>query len=254
MGDNEEILPNISPKKIDIGSKIDNYKVIVDYLTKRKFMASELGGIAATRGFIYQYRALIHYCLECVESGEFIGVVSELGDDITLISEKNIKFIQVKSGKEGPYSKNLTPGILYKREKGLDSWVEKLFEQYDKFYKKTNNEDIDVEFVISYNCNLGDDMQKMITDEGKLIRDENGELVSKSKELRDKLNTVYEKIIDKKIVKIHFEESFCNKLDWYIERFSIDWLGHTDYLDRNIYSKIEKIYNVKSLNVKKVYI
>lgn len=95
-----------------------------------KGYSTDLGGLVAIRGFVYQYYVSIYYMLQMLHSKDawWDCVVFELMDDIALVGENQIRFVQVKTIKEEGQAKIFTLGDLSKREKGeLNSWLDKLF-------------------------------------------------------------------------------------------------------------------------------
>lgn len=102
---------------------------IIDTLISCNYTASEKGGIIAIRGFIYQYLVTIYYMLS-VATGkiDWDYIVYELGDDVALIKDNKICFCQVKTKMDkGEYINFTINGDLTKRNKRLDSWLDKLF-------------------------------------------------------------------------------------------------------------------------------
>lgn len=119
---------------------------------------TELGGLVAIRGFVYQYYVAIYYMLKMLHKKDawWNKVVFELMDDITLLGENQVRFVQVKTVKEAGEVNNFTPGDLHKRERGeLESWLDKLFLNYSKFENtcrdKVEISDITFEFEIATN-------------------------------------------------------------------------------------------------------
>ena len=102
---------------------------IIDTLISCNYTAAEKGGIIAIRGFIYQYLVTIYYMLS-VATGkiDWDYIVYELGDDVALIKDNKICFCQVKTKMDkGEYINFTINGDLTKRNKRLDSWLDKLF-------------------------------------------------------------------------------------------------------------------------------
>lgn len=148
---------------------------------------TELGGLIAIRGFVYQYYVAIYYMLKMLHKKDawWSSVVFELMDDIALLGENRVRFVQVKTVKEAGEVNNFTPADLYKREKGeLDSWLDKLFLNFSEFnnvYKdkfiNVDINDIIVEFEIATNNTYNKDLSVYsansdfyITDNDKLTK------------------------------------------------------------------------------------
>ncbi|WP_230163453.1 dsDNA nuclease domain-containing protein, partial [Peribacillus simplex] len=118
-------------EKLEVLHKKDE---IVANLMAGKFR--DLGGLTAMRGFVYQYYVSMYYMMSMISPTReswWDAVVLEYFDDITLIGEEKIRFIQVKTIREGG-DKNHQANNFYTR-KSLDqvedpkshfnSWVEK---------------------------------------------------------------------------------------------------------------------------------
>jgi hypothetical protein len=148
---------------------------------------TELGGLVAIRGFVYQYYVAIYYMLKMLHKKDvwWNSVVFELMDDIALLGENQVRFVQVKTVKEAGEVNNFTPADLYKRENGeLESWLDKLFINFSQFknvYKDrfidAELSDIVFEFEIAtnntYNKDLNvysDNAAYCITDNDKLTK------------------------------------------------------------------------------------
>lgn len=105
-------------------------QIIEQILLDRKLDESDLGGLKALRGFMYQYYVAIFYMVEMCYENKWDKVVFELLDDIAAINieEEKIRYIQVKTKREDNQVRTLEINKdLVKRKKGLDSWIDKLF-------------------------------------------------------------------------------------------------------------------------------
>ncbi|PSC77108.1 hypothetical protein C6576_14660, partial [Mammaliicoccus sciuri] len=78
----------------------------------------DLGGLTAMRGFVYQYYVGMYYMMSMIypkKESVWNSVVLEYFDDVTLIGENSIRFIQVKTVKEGGI-KSHAPNDFVKRK------------------------------------------------------------------------------------------------------------------------------------------
>lgn len=117
---------------------------IVAQLMAGKFR--DLGGLVAMRGFIYQYYVSVFYAISMVykkRESWWDAVILEYFDDVALVGNKKIRFIQVKTTRNTHTLSNFTTRKKLKNpEFDLDrfnSWVEKNILNYD-YYIKENKE------------------------------------------------------------------------------------------------------------------
>lgn len=109
----------------------------------------DIGGLTAIRGFVYQYYVAIYYMIKMLYPNSkdtwWNYVVIEYFDDVTLLDENNVRFIQVKTTRENT-GKLVTPFNFYERSAPkvneefndvsyFNSWLDKLFYNYDYFIR-----------------------------------------------------------------------------------------------------------------------
>lgn len=89
----------------------------------------DLSGVTAIRGFVYQYYVAANYIIDMLFSPEawWDKVVFEYLDDITVMGNQKIRFVQVKTKRESDEVNHLTLGEIHKRKNGKGSWLDKLF-------------------------------------------------------------------------------------------------------------------------------
>jgi hypothetical protein len=142
---------------------------------------TELGGLVAIRGFVYQYYVAIYYMLKMLHKKDvwWNSVVFELMDDIALLGDNHIRFVQVKTVKEAGEVDNFTLADLYNRENGeLESWLDKLFLNFPEFNRVYKDRFIDVaikdiiiEFEIATNNTYNKDLKAYSDNSGFTITD-----------------------------------------------------------------------------------
>ena len=127
-----------------------NKDEIIDQLMLGEF--KDLGGVTAIRGFVYQYYVAMYNIIKMISNDDQVWwnkVVYEYFDDVALLSDSKIRFIQVKTVREHS-DKKITPGkITYrssvqkkeaKDEDFFNSWLDKLFLNYDYFLNENLKE------------------------------------------------------------------------------------------------------------------
>lgn len=221
--------------------------ILVDALLNGKISPSELGGINAMRGFFYQYYVAIYYLIKSIyNESKFSYLIYELGDDITLISDKVIKFVQVKTEKEDIRLHSITRKKLTDREKKLDSWIDKLFlnlasikEKLDGLgytEEKLNNifDEYEIEFELSTNLSYSSvENVAQYSDKDKSGKD----------------NTYLVQKLEQAINGINFNSECPKQLEWCLDRFTIEHMGVTDILWRAIVTEIQKAQITEDLEI-----
>lgn len=212
---------------------------------------SELSGLTAIRGFIFQYYATVNYVVDMLFSPNcwWEEVIFELIDDIALHngSEKRIRFVQVKTEREDSTARNLTEGSLYERSKDknkkftkFDSWIDKLFLNYKNFNQKLNNiasEEEIKEYIIQFELFTNSLCNKdlSIYEENELFYLPNDKATrSQTERILNKIN------IPLKDGEVLEEELSINP-EWCLKRFKIGFLGRSVELRENIIRKIMSI-------------
>lgn len=229
----------------ELNEKDDAINIVKEYLLN-KDCNDTFSGVTATRGFFYQYLTFVYYCLECVENEQYQEVWYEIGDDITLVGVKCLEFIQVKTEKETFIDGRINCGDMTKRKKGFDSWIDKLFLQYEDLKKKMNitDDDIKVKFKLCSNKRLSPTLSSGIAN-GKY----NGSL--NIKEVKEAIKSPYKyKIEDEEGKKVEFNKLLDDELtadiDWYFNNAFFETYGDRATLEEYICQKIDKVFNVYS--------
>lgn len=242
----DKIDENYSEFNIEESEEIISASEIIKEFLLNKESVDMFSGVAATRGFFYQYFLFIYYCLECVESEEYDEVWYEIGDDITIAGKKTVEFIQVKTEKETVIDNRINTTDMTKRTSGLDSWIDKLFLQYEDF-KKVPNRDIsgiDITFKLCSNKRLAPGLHK------KSINNKYQNTLN----IEDVKRAIERKIILKendcngKVIEVEHElkQKLSQELEWYFEKSIFETFGNRAELESRICEKIEKIFNVQS--------
>lgn len=227
-----------------------------------KLMVGEIhdsGGLTAIRGFVYQYYVTILYILKMVHPKSDVWwdkVVFEYFDDVALLSDERIRFIQVKTKKEHT-GQNIQVAKMLERPKKtseelenrdhFNSWIDKLFLAYDRFLEtnleflnyldkdsfknpqfelvtnSTPNALIEIE---KYTTNSSFDMTNVISTEDDKIK--NGITASKN------INGVNVDPID----------IYKKPLDFYLKRLYINKLGPFVALEEEIHDLLKEIVDV----------
>lgn len=229
----------------DVTERESAIKIVTEYLLNKNTIDT-FSGVTATRGFYYQYLLFIYYCLECVENDQYQQVWYEIGDDITLVGENCIEFIQVKTEKENCLDNRINPNDMYKRSKGLDSWIDKLFLQYEDFirYTKKDIPEMAITFKIASNTKLSPTLYKN-NSKSKFQNTLNTEklITPIAREFRSKVRDGEGKEIS---VSQKLEDKLSNKLEWYFEKSVFESFGSRYELEVAISEKINKIFKEDS--------
>ncbi|MGF2621033.1 dsDNA nuclease domain-containing protein [Bacillus cereus] len=219
----------------------------------------DLGGLIALRGFVYQYYVAISYMVDMLHpSGAWWdAVIFELLDDIVLLNETCIRFVQVKTGREDGRHK-LKPSNLYDRKSQLNSWLDKLFlnihtyqlKQKDSAYNINIDENFKVEFEIATNYPEEYDnyLEPYFTNNSyNLPTEERHEKDILPKKLESPLHIFENK--DGKKIKIdtqYLENQLTPfNIDWCLQRLYINHLGWFANLEKAVKGKIQDVINEK---------
>jgi Cap4 dsDNA endonuclease len=215
----------------------------------------ELGGLTALRGFVYQYFVAINYIIDMIHNSKawWDAVVFELLDDIVLISDSRIRFVQVKTGKEdGKHS--IKPSKLYERNNDLNSWLDTLFLNIPFFervkkeigFNKSIGRDFEVQFEIA--TNLSPDYGSYI---GPYFKNDLYNLDDNDRHESDILREKLEKPLDISNPKGNKEDNVATKcLNDLLKPFDVQWcLKRLHIRSFGYFSEIEKKINFKIMSI-----
>lgn len=233
----------------EIISEKDN---IVTNLMSGKFR--DLGGLVAMRGFVYQYYVAMFYAVAMLHKGNdnwWHSVVLEYFDDVTLVGENKIRFIQVKTVRENTENKH-TPSNFTTRKKlsnpkddrqMFNSWIEKNFMNYDFFLEDesvlesvkerksylpqfeiiTNSSSVTLQDIDFYTLN------SIFNNEDDIPSDD---------KIRKKM---IEPVNNEDGKEIRFEDIANKDLEFYLRKLYINKFGPMAGLYNNIYEMIGEI-------------
>nr|WP_285801444.1 dsDNA nuclease domain-containing protein [Exiguobacterium sp. s191] len=220
----------------------------------------DLGGLTAMRGFVYQYYVSMYYMVSMIypkKESTWHSVILEYFDDVTLISEKNIRFIQVKTVREGE-GKSHAPNNFTKRKSLKDdqypklhfnSWIEKNILNYDYFLESDfisdkNKSDYLPQFEIVTNTK-----QNSLSDLKKYTGNINFK-IDDDIELDDKLKIGILKPVEK--FNFNFNDFSKEKIDFYLKKLYINKFGSNRVLYENVIDMIEEIILIKDIRSKSI--
>ncbi|RXZ77531.1 DUF4297 domain-containing protein [Paenibacillaceae bacterium] len=211
----------------------------------------DLGGLIALRGFVYQYYVAIHYMVEMLhaEHAWWNEVIFEFLDDVALLGEDKIRFVQVKTVREDGQDRHLKPNTLLKRESGLDSWLDTLFLNLPEFERRqkniqkqfnTNNE-FGVQFEIATNASYDNKSLKCYAQNDSYQLPEDS--ISKEDNLVINISKPFVKSVKvkKKVVstqELRFTEMVGHDPEWCLDRFYLNHLGCMTNLKEKIVGKL----------------
>lgn len=212
---------------------------------------TELGGLIAIRGFVYQYYVGIYYMLKMLHKKDawWNNVIFELMDDITLIGEDQIRFVQVKTVREEGEANYFTPGNLQQREKGeIGSWLDKLFINYSQFNSIFKNKFIDftidevkVQFEIATNNTYNKDL---------IIYSNNIEFLLDEKKYKEELDKLSGKLeIPCKKTGDKLQTLVGKNATWCLERFRLHHMDRFMVLKDQIINIIKELSKQDSTDV-----
>lgn len=229
--------------KFDIEATDAEVTEAIDYLLNQTH--KNVGGITALRGFVYQYYVAMYYMIEMLyeQNSWWDNVVFEILDDIALISSNQIRFIQVKTIREDGEDRHLTPSDLYERKNELNSWLDKLFYNIQKFNKDKigieMSKDISLQFELATNATYDKEKLAMyakndsykikddlITNKDILLKNLTKNIIKTSKETSDP-----EIVLD-------FHSRVGQEAKWCLERFHLNHFGSVESLKNKIISKL----------------
>lgn len=220
----------------------------------------DLGGLTAMRGFVYQYYVGMYYMVSMIypkKESAWNSVVLEYFDDVTLVGENSIRFIQVKTVKEGGI-KSHAPNDFVKRKSLKDpkkpklhfnSWVEKNILNYDYYLESnliqekdkfnyipqfeivTNTKQNSLSDLMNYTGNIDFEIEDDIRSE-------------------DKLKVGISKPIEK--LGFEFDKFAIKEIDYYLKKLYINKFGSTRALYENIIDMIEETISIKDIRAKSI--
>lgn len=211
----------------------------------------DLGGLIALRGFVYQYYVAIHYMVEMLhaEHAWWDDVIFELLDDVALLGDDKIRFVQVKTVREDGQDRHLKPSTLSKRESGLDSWLDTLFSNLPEFERRQHNiqkqydvsKEFSVQFEIATNASYDNKSLKCYAQNDSYqlpkvsIPKEDNLALNLSKSF---MKTVKVKNIVVSTQELLFTELVGHDPEWCLARFHLNHLGCMTNLKEKIVGKL----------------
>lgn len=220
----------------------------------------DLGGLTAMRGFVYQYYVAMYYMVSMIYSKKgrvWDSVILEYFDDVTLISENIIRFIQVKTVKEGGM-KSHAPNDFVKRKSLKDpkdqkshfnSWVEKNILNYDYFLDSDLiREEDKIKYIPQFEI-VTNTKQNSLADlknyTGNINFEIKGDISSD-----DKLRVGISRPI--KNLSFEFNDFSKNEIDYYLKKLYINKFGSTRELYENVIDMIEETISIKDIRAKSI--
>ncbi|MEK3765347.1 dsDNA nuclease domain-containing protein [Solibacillus sp. FSL K6-4121] len=230
----------------------EDIETVIDKLMGGKLR--DIGGLTALRGFVYQYYVAIFYMIKMVYPKSIDTwwdyVVIEYFDDVTLLNENDVRFIQVKTIREG--TGNLfTPYAFYNRSKPkiedvlnkkayFNSWLDKLFLNYDYFVEKHLNEGgvaidkfLNPQFEVATNTPFSSSNKLKYKTNSKYNLEEK---FDEDDVFLEKLESV--KIDGDEAVDISFNEVLQKDIKFYLNRLFVNHLGSSIELKETIIQMI----------------
>lgn len=229
--------------------------IIIDRLISGNLR--DIGGLTAIRGFVYQYYVAIYYMIKMLypksKDTWWNFVIIEYFDDVTLLNETDVRFVQVKTTREKS-GKLVTPSNFYQRSKPkkneensnisyFNSWLDKLFFNYDYFIQN-HLEEHDIEnskfsspqFEIATNSPFSSGIKLAYTTNShydlKYIFDDNDIFL-------EKLRSVI--VSGDEGTEITFNEVMMKELTFYLNRLFIHHLGSSIELKETIIEMIIEV-------------
>jgi len=209
---------------------------------------TDLGGLVAIRGFVYQYYVAIYYMLQMLHKKDawWKCVVFELMDDLVLLGDEHIRFVQVKTVKEGGEANIFSLGDFCKREKAeLNSWLDKLFLNFPRVNSMNSitnvsllGSDPTIEFEIATNNNYNKDLRSYSDNGNFLISDP-----TKLKALSQKFDKPCKK------TNVLLKDKVGKEIDWCLARFRLNHMDRFIVLKNQILGMIKELSCVDSLDV-----
>lgn len=243
-------------------TELDLIKLQKEEIISKLMSASfrDKGGLIAMRGFIYQYYVAIYYILLMIHSKKdswWHSVILEYFDDVTLVGENKIRFIQVKTIKENGSKVHQFSDFTNRSERSnkqqankkvyFDSWIDKIFANYDYFIEENYNTQLfsDAEsnlFIPEFEIVTNNyfSIKKLAVYQGNIdfnLRDINLD--------NDDLKTALLKTSN----TFEFENVFNEDIDFYLKKLKLTTLGSTVELAFTIKNIIQEyIQNMNLIN------
>lgn len=242
-------------EKDEILSKKD---YIVTSLMSGKF--SDLGGIVAMRGFVYQYYVAMFYAVAMLykkNDSWWDSVILEYFDDVALVGENKIRFIQVKTVRENASNKHTAANFTTRKKLSrpesdrvkFNSWIEKVFLNYDYFLDDENilenginRESYSPEFEITTNSasvTLQDIDLYTLNGAFNNVKDNSSKDKIRDKILKPVKNKLHE--------EIYFNDVAKKDLEFYLQRLYINKFGSIKELYSNIREMISEILAINDI-------
>lgn len=231
-------------------------------LVINKLMVGEIhdsGGLTAIRGFVYQYYVTMLYMLKMVHPDSDVfwdKVVFEYFDDITLLSDNRVRFIQVKTKKEYTGTNIQVAKIIERPKKTSDklkdrdhfnSWIDKLFLTYDRFLETnaTFLNDLDKESFKNPEFELvTNSTSNALTEIEKYTMNSSFDMTNVLSAEEDKIKngiTATKRIND---VEVDPKDIYEKPLGFYLKRLHINKLGPFSALEEEIHDVLKEIVDV----------
>lgn len=215
----------------------------------------DLSGVTAVRGFMYQYYIAAKYIVEMLfsEKAWWDKVMVEILDDVALVSQEQIRFIQAKTKRESDIDNHMNLSELYERKKGKGSWLDKLFllnlhiaDTEKKTLKLDNDflENYSFQFELATNSTFHKEIavyDRNDNYESKIKK----EKLQKLKNAISKENLKWEVVYEGETFKIT-ENNYNDKIkniDWYLQNFRVKRHGDILYLRSEIVNNIKSHTN-----------
>ncbi|GAA0496864.1 hypothetical protein GCM10008986_24770 [Salinibacillus aidingensis] len=227
---------------------------IIDKLMTGKIR--DIGGLTAIRGFLYQYYVAIYYMVSMIypkKDAWWNIVVWEYFDDVTLLSEDKVRFVQVKTIREN-VGKRLTPSDYYNRKHPKDdetsdfssyfnSWIDKLFYNYDYFLDNHLKDEDDEKYTLpefelatnspfydglTYSTNYNFNLNSKFPDDDKFLNHLSSVKVNDNEE-------------------VTFNQIMKKDLEYYLNRLFINHLGSSIELKQTILDMITETIGFSDL-------
>jgi len=229
---------------------------IVSDLMAGKFR--DLGGLTAMRGFVYQYYISMYYIISMIYPKRecwWHSVVLEYFDDLTLIGEDKIRFIQVKTVKEGG-AKTHAPNDFTKRKSlkepdnpkaHFNSWVEKNISNYDYFLENS--------LIVSGDRNTYTPQFEIVTNTKPTSLSDLIYTSNVNFKIEDDISSddkIKAAILKPPIQGCEFDSFFTKDVDYYLKKLYINKFGSTRVLYENIIDMIEETAYIVDIRAKSI--
>lgn len=209
------------------------------------------GALVAMRGFVYQYYTAIYYILLMISPNKdswWHSVILEYFDDVSLIGENKIRFIQVKTIKENGSKVHQISDFTNRSDRSnkenpnkkfyFNSWIDKIFANYDYFVRENNdvNNFFDIK-KIEFQPEF-----EMVTNNYFILKKLEIYQNNIDFDLHDVSldDDVLKKTLLKTSNNIEFEDAFNEEIDFYLNKLKLTSLGSTVELSVTIINIIQE--------------